>query len=275
MTKCILGITILLALAITTPSFAAGLEEMYIYPYVEYFSWREYSDGGSRIVKESGPIFGAGSAATLNLYGKSLILRGKAEIFGGQVDYDGQTQQDINPARSELPVKTDVAYFGGKLETDLGWRFSADSSSIEPFFGLGYRGWSRDLKSSSTTDRNGNPVFVGSSQETWHTLYTRFGLRGDYDVTNAVRIFAEAGAKYPLLNRNEANVAGSDVTVKPEQEWSAFAEAGLRYKWFRPSVYYEGFRFRRSPDVHQGGYIIWQPKSESDIVGLSLGIMFR
>jgi hypothetical protein len=61
------------------------------------------------------------------------------------------------------------------------------------------------------------------------------------------------------------------VTVKPGGRWSAFAELGAQYKWFRPSVFYEGFRYSDSPPSKG----LFQPKSDSDIIGVNLGFAFR
>ncbi|KAF0220347.1 MAG: hypothetical protein FD174_1248 [Geobacteraceae bacterium] len=277
--KHIIKIMAVLGLFAASPAFAAGLEELAVYPTFQYFTWEEFKDDGSRILKESGPLFGAGAAGRVDLYEKTLMLKFKGELFGGQVDYDGQTQQDPDPTVSELPVKTDAWYFGAKAEADLGWRFLVEKVSIEPFAGLGYRWWLRDIQGSTALDNTPqqNLVQVGGAKEIWQTLYTRFGARVDYLISDDWKVFWEAGAKYPVLNRNTAEVSGSgDVTVRPELEWSAFAEAGFKYKQFRPSFFYEGFRFSRSPSVPiGGGAAVFQPKSESDIFGVSLGWAFR
>lgn len=277
--KYIVGMVAALGLFMTSPAFAAGLEELYVYPSVQYFTWEELRDDGSRILKESGPLFGAGAAVKVDLYNKSLMLKGKGELFGGQVDYDGQTQTDPNPALSELPVKSDVTYIGTKEELDLGWRFNVRRVSVEPFAGLGHRWWIRDIHDSTAADKTPqrNPVRVSGATETWQTIYTRFGARADYLISDDWKLFGEAGAKYPVYNRNTADLqGGGDVTIKPGREVSAFAEASLKYRQFRTSLFYEGFRFSKSPVVPIGGNtVVFQPKSESDIFGISLGWAFR
>lgn len=286
--KHLIRIMALLGLLTASSAFAAGLEELSVYPTFQYFTWEEFKDDGSRILRESGPLFGAGAAGKLDLYQKSLMLKFKGELFGGQVDYNGQTQKlpDLpsppyspntpNP-QSEIPVKTNVGYFGAKAEADLGWRLRVEKASVEPFAGLGYRWWLRDIHNSTAVDRNGNLVSVGGATEIWQSLYTRIGARMGYPVSNNWQVFGEAGAKYPFLNRNTADVSGvGDVTVEPGEQWSAFAEAGFTYKRFRSSFYYEGFRFSRSPLVSIGGNrVIYQPESTSEIFGFNLGWAFR
>lgn len=263
------------ALLLASPCLAAGLEEISAYGYGGYFSWKEYDDGGSRLLKESGPIFGAGAAARVDLHQRILILHGKAELFGTVVNYDGQTQAD-DPEFSNRPVDSDTRYFGAKLEGDLGWRFPFERGSLEPFFGLGYRTWLRDIDNSTATTDTGVRFPVSGATEYWDTIYTRYGLKGEFSLGSDTALFMEAGAKYPLYTRNEAeDTPAGDVTIEPRAEWSAFAELGIRHKAFRPSIFYEGFRFKRSHNEAQAGYLIWQPKSESDIVGISLAYIFN
>lgn len=262
-----------LAFVLLTSTAAAGfcteMEELHIYFNTEYFTWKEFASAGE--VKEDGPLFGAGGALKLGFLERSLTLKSKLELFGGIINYDGFSQRIDTATNSVVtsPSQTDADYFGVKVEEDLGWHIPLGKASIEPLFGIGYRWWRRDIQAG--VDAAGNAV--SETVEYWHNLYTRFGLRGDYRLSPDLLIFAEGGAKYSFLNRNEA---GNGVTVDPGEEWSAFAELGLKYGNFRPSFFYEGFRFARSPSVPiGGGFFVFQPKSESDIFGLSLGYAFR
>lgn len=266
-------------LALTSPAFAAEkdvVEEWYLYPSVQYFTWEEFS-GGKRLLKEEGALFGFGGGARFDLYRKSLMLKVNGELFGGVVDYRGQTQNLDDPSQDERPLRTDVVYFGTKLESDLGWRMPTPAGSFEPFAGLGYRWWLRGLEDSTATDTSGNPFPVGGYTEVWHTIYTRLGLRWNHAVDSDFSLFAEGGGKYPFLNRNLVDYPGADtVTIKPEPRWSGFAEIGARYGRFRPALFYEGFRFGQSPAVPIGGGLaLLQPKSDSDIFGINLGWAFR
>lgn len=285
----LIGLLLLLGILASAPTFAkaSSLEEFYIYPFVEGFIWKEF-DGGKELLKETGPLFGLGAAASIDLHNKALILKAKSDIFGGQVDYDGQTQSFfldpstglVDPTKENRPLKTNVNYIGFRLEGDLGWRFSSAKTSLEPFAGLGYRWWRRDIQGSTSIDTNGIPFPVGSSTEEWQSAYTKVGLRFDSNINPDTRLFAEAGGKYPFYTSNYAN----PTTVEPKGELSAFAELGMRYKWFRPSLFYEGFKYAKSNEVATGTVVIggvphtlavFQPESESHIFGLNLGIAFR
>jgi hypothetical protein len=249
------------------PSFAAetgGLNELYIYPSFQYFQWEEFH-AGQRLLRETGPLFGIGAAVGLEGpkldASNSLTLKAKAELFGSVVDYDGHAQ-DLQTGE-EFPLKTDVTYFGTKGEIDLGWRYTLGSLYMEPFGGAGIRWWLRDL--------HDTPTATGY-EEDWLSAYARVGLRGGFNVARDVRVFAEAGAKYPFYTSNNIDFPGvGSVTVKPGGRWSAFAELGAQYKWFRPSVFYEGFRYSDSPPSKG----LFQPKSDSDIIGVNLGFAFR
>jgi hypothetical protein len=279
-----------LAVAVLFPAFAAspvfaghfgGVEEWSLYPSFQFFTWEEFQDSGARILKEDGLLVGAGGTVRLDLYDKKLMLKVKGELFGGDVDYNGQTQVNSNLALSERPVKTDVIYFGAKTEADVGWRFPAGQLAIEPFAGLGYRWWLRSIESSTSLDANGLPFAVGGYTEFWQSFYGRLGARLNCRVSGDFSIFAEGGGKYPFYNGNEADYPGTGmVTIEPGREWSGFAEIGATYKRFRPSIYYEGFRFSRSATVSAFSTIenrvigLFQPRSTSEIFGVTLSWIF-
>ncbi len=226
---------------------------------------------------EEGPLFGVGGGAKFSFYRKNLMLKVQGEMFGGDVHYRGETQQNANQAVSRLPVKTSVVYFGSKLDTDIGWRLQQAEWGVEPFSGIGYRWWFRSLEDSTTVDTNGNQVAVSGYTEFWQTLYARVGTRGSYSPSADVVFFAEVGGKYPFLNRNSADPLGTGtVTVDPEPRWSLFSEIGVRYGKLRTTLFYEGFRFGQSPPVSAGPAVaVLQPKTDSDIYGITIGWAFK
>jgi len=271
--------SLMLLLCSPLPAAASRLEEFVLYPFVQHFNWEEFDSQGGRILEESGPLFGVGTLLRIDLHEGLLMLQAKGELFGGNVDYEGQTQFDPDdPAVSEIPVNTDVDYFGTRIEGDFGLRLGGEAKgSIEPFVGLGYRYWIRDLNDSVAVDRNGDLVGVGGYTEEWQSLYTRWGMRGAYAFDEDFKLFAEVGGKYPLYNENRVDYfSENDVTIKPGEQFSSFAEAGFRLDRFRATVFYEGFKFKRSPLVHAGGGdFLLQPESKSEIIGISLGYCFQ
>lgn len=260
--------------ALAAPRFG-GMTELYLYPYIQYFHWEEES-GGRKLLTESGPIYGIGTAVGLNLLqtdtSGSLFLKTKGELFGGVIDYDGETQ-----APSSLPVKTDVTYVGGKGELNLGWSFPAGRFALQPFSGIGYRIWLRDLHDSSTTDRNGQVLQVQGYTEVWESAYTKLGLALSHSFDNGVRLFLEGGVSYPFYNTNSVDIVGNGtVTVRPDGRWSAFGEAGIRTGKVRTAIFYQGYRTDQSPAVRiNQSLAILQPRSTEDVVGVSIGYCFR
>ena len=269
----------ILMLFFASPAFAgqSGLVEEWsiLFPSFHYFTWEEFKPTGPRILKEEGLLVGAGGAARFNLYDKKLMLKLKGELFGGNVHYNGQTQFNTDSTRSERPARTDVIYFGTKAESDLGWRSTMGPVAIEPFAGLGYRWWLRALQETTALDTGGSSFPVGASTEYWMSFYSRLGARAAWNIGKDFTLFAEGGGKYPFYNENRADSGVGRVTVKPGSEWSAFGEIGATYKRFRPTLYYEGFRFSQSNVVPIGNNTgVLQPKSESDVFGINLDWVF-
>ncbi len=260
---CSFIITILFAfsLGLYSEPVADADTETDIYLKIEGFTWKEYDGGGSQLLKESGLINVVGGSVRSEMEG-APILRAKAELFGGTVDYDGQTQ-------TGTPAKTDTNYAGLKVEGSLGWKFVVtEKASLEPFAGFGYRWWQRDIQ---------NTVYAAGYEEIWSSFYVQLGVHGDHTFSEQLKAFAEAGVKLPVSNRNKVDlqvIGLSTVTVKPGNEASVFAEAGLKWTSFKASLFYEGMRFSKSDPVTVSNYQVWQPESRADILGVNVGMEF-
>ncbi|WP_041434533.1 hypothetical protein [Thermodesulfatator indicus] len=102
-----------------------------IYASVSGFTWEEYEQG-DKLLQESGPLYGLGLQLSKPL-SRDFRAHTKVELFGGQVDYDGQTWGGD-------PVQTKVTYFGYKFEGNLGLPFwLTPRVTVEPFFRCGYK----------------------------------------------------------------------------------------------------------------------------------------
>lgn len=239
----------------STPAITA--DEVEVYLKTESFTWKEFNDNGAQLLKETGVLYSLGGLVKSDIT-KSLTFKGKSELFGGRVDYDGQTW-------GGTPVETNTDYFGFKTEGDVSWKFMERGKSfLRPFAGLGYRGWQRDLKSTDSA--------IGY-RENWRSLYVRLGVRGDYVFIEQLRISAETGIKLPIYNENEVDYLGS--TVKPGTEASVFAEVGLKWAMLKVNVFYEGMRFSKSDPVAVNGFQILQPESKADMLGVNIGMVFQ
>lgn len=241
-------------------SSSALANEFDVYAKAESFTWKEY-DNGTQILKESGPIYGIGATGKFYIRDK-LTIKPKVELFGGTIDYDGQACNIMSGIC--FPSKTDTDYVGIKTEVDLGLKFMPFGSlSIGPFAGLGYRYWERDIKSTA----NATGII-----EKWSSYYTRVGALLDLNISKVWKMFAEGGVKLPVYNENR--VDNYDVTVKPGEKPSFFAEIGTKISILKTSIFYEGMRFSKSPDVYKGTFRYWQPESKADMYGINIGISF-
>lgn len=253
-------------------AFAGPQPEVRPYFAAQYFTWSEYDSGGARLLKESGPLVAAGARLELPLTHllQHVLLRSKAELFGGKVNYSGQTQ-GANP----IPVDTDVIYFGVDLGFDVGPKIQRDDWYLYPFAGLDYRGWYRMLQDSTS----GN-VAVSGYTEDWETGSGRFGIRYGKELPRQRSLFVEGGAKYPFYVGNTVEfVEAGKVTFRPRGLWSAFGEVGFRSDRLEVAATYEGFRYAESPQVivRTGStppQFFFQPDSDSDIWGLRVGLRF-
>ncbi|MBU5614392.1 hypothetical protein [Geomonas azotofigens] len=254
---------VVIVLCCALPAAAATLEELTPYFSTQYFTWQERING-RRLLKEEGPLFSVG-ARVGSVTDASLTLRGKGELFGAEVGYRGETQ-----APDPAPVRTHVTYLGANAEVDVGYRLRSAALVVEPFGGLGYRYWLRDLQDSSTPD--GTPV--SGYTEAWTMGYGRVGARAATTAAG-VKMTACGGAKYPFYVGNTVDFAGSgETTFRPKGRWSGFAEAGASYRSLSLNLYYEGFRFHQSDLKMVQGTAYFQPDSSSDIFGMRLGWTF-
>lgn len=253
----------LLVVSSALPAAAVTLEELTPYFSPQYFTWQERING-QRLLKEEGPLFAVGARVGA-VTGSSVALRGRVELFGSEVGYRGQTQ-----APDPAPIHTRVTYLGTKSEADLGYRVQAGLLALEPFGGLGYRYWLRDLQDTSTSDG----TQVSGYTETWNLGYYRLGARVAGSFAGA-KCMAEAGGKRPFHTGNTVDFAGSGTTTfRPKGRWSGFAEAAFRQGHLEAAVFYEGFRFAASDARMAAGTAYFQPESSSDIFGLRLGWAF-
>jgi len=228
----------------------------------ESFTWKEFINDRQE-VKESGILYGVGYAYERE-FDSHVTLRPAAEVFFGRVDYDGHTM-------AGEPATTSVDYWGVKLQGEVGRRYRpGEGFYTEPFAGLGFRAWLRDIKNGSTASGTGTTGYT----EEWITLHARLGLRTGVDFSGTSAWFAEAGVKLPLYNQNTAYLSsagvGPDVTMHPGRRSSLFAETGVKIARFKASLFYDGLRFSAS-DVSSGYY---QPKSTEDVYGIKAGLVF-
>ena len=231
---------------------------------VERFRWREYS-AGARLLEESGPRYHAGAVwrrpfAT----DERLILQVQGSLYFGRVDYDGQA---CTLSGSCVPFMTDADYRGLTVDAMVARRFGGESGG-EVFGGGGVDTWRRSIKG------RGN---VQGATEDWTVLFVSVGGGGFWTAPTA-RFHLQAGLKYPIYTQNLPDAY--DVVLEPKGRTSLFARfatdflSGGKPQWGL-GIYYDSYRFGESDKERSGSVLIWQPKSNQDVLGLYATIYLR
>ncbi|MFP3980387.1 MAG: hypothetical protein ACLFUY_03255 [Desulfobacterales bacterium] len=245
--------------------FAAAQFEAY--GKIEHFTWNEYVSG-EELLEESGPIYGAGGSVRLPIT-QIVSAKFRGELFGGRVDYDGQTTP------GEYPLSSDTDYAGIKLEADVGVDLVAgEKSELGPFAGFGARVWQRDIQGNFFWNPDDQKTeYARGVTERWRNYYARAGINGAHAFSSRLEAFVTAGVKIPIYTENEAELTDSVfISLEPGNRLSGFAEAGLEIGMVKVSIFYEGLRFSESDRLAFGDY--YQPKSEADIFGINAGVTF-
>ncbi len=212
------------------------------YTRVEYFHWNE-KVAGADFVNESGTLF------TLGYQRQFGIERIRAEMFGGEVHYDGYGQFDGNGVNETLPSNT--GYLGLRGEYEMIWEPAAWQGRIAFLGGLGSRFWFRDLHDGTTPD--GNPVY--GYEETWWTFYPYLGAETHFPLRQNLDLYSESRVGATVLTYDYATIGDRPVWPKPGV--MANVEIGLRYTHFFAALRGEVMRWEDS-SVVQGAY---QPRS--------------
>jgi len=233
---------------------------------VEYFRWQEFDSRGRRLLTEQGPRYvmeafvGNGfRRGWLPLYG--IKLRG----YVGDVDYDGQDSNRIF-------TSSDTTYRGWNVETQTGVRVPiAGTFSLDMLLAAGIDDWRRDIDNS--INANGDPV--GGFAENYTVKYGRIGL-GALWRAGRVHHYLQVGAKRPWSIDEDPGAL--NISLSPGKKWSAYLSYEMRFRrlWVgRPFIrlYYDSFRFSKSPSEQPQGTTLFvhQPESDLDMLGVSFG----
>jgi hypothetical protein len=219
------------------------------YARIDWFYWRETS-GSTRWDDESGAL------ATLGFLQRSEDTRLRLEIFGGEVNYDGQTMIGT-------PFTTYTSHFGFQGQYDLLWGLRQDPDSGLTL-GLGTRLWNRKI--ADGTDQAGNSV--EGYDETWWTVYPCIGLETRGALGTMGQWFGTANFGVTVFTLEHVPAFSVDLYPKPGP--LVQAELGIQTQRFLLSAYLQMMQFYTSDTV--GGYN--QPDSLLLTIGLNGGVRF-
>ena len=237
------------------------------YTRVDYFHWNERT-GGSDFVNENGTLFTLGYTRQIG------IERFRAELFGGDVHYQGFDQTDT----TLIPLTSNTGYLGLRGEYEMVLAPAVWDGRFALLLGVGSRFWIRDLHDG--TDDQGNPV--SGYQETWWTIYPYLGLETHRHLSDELDLYSESRIGTTALTYQFATTAygWADPTTQsvfiaqrplwPRPGVFANVEIGLRGPRFFIAGRAEVMSWAQSSDV-QGSD---QPNSVMFTAGGRLGFMF-
>jgi hypothetical protein len=154
---------------------------------------------------------------------------------------------------------------------------------VEPFFGLGYRWWRRDI--------SGDAGYV----EYYQQIYGRLGIRTEQDLNNNVKLRMSLSVDPQLWAREQIDLSGfafvdgssglriqgQDVTLQNGLRPGWTAEIGLGFGSVDLTGYWQAVRLGESDGVvcftssdATVQVLCNQPESTQDILGLRLGVAF-
>lgn len=252
----------LLALLMLTTHVAAT--EVDISAGSESFLWQEFADNGEQYLEETG-LRHFVDIQGVNHYHPLWSTGFAARFYSGVVDYDGQTMDGD-------PVITEVDYNGMRFELGLFRRVG--NLAMQPGQGqwwldfvLGNDMWRRYLRDTALSD--GSPV--SGYTERYSSIYGRLGA----NYINPLGLSAAFGAKLPFYTEEEVKLAGDTLLLNPEGRLSLYARLGyaLSAAWGL-SIAYDSYRFAKSDEVQNGGYLYHQPESSQDTLAFAAHFRF-
>jgi hypothetical protein len=243
-------------------------EELEVAAGAEYFQWQEFSDGGSRLLEETGPRYFI-EVAGANPLNPDWQVDFGGRFYSGTVYYDGRTQPP-----SSIPVTSDTDYNGFRAEFGFTRNIRAGIEAVDARwlirFALGLDQWRRSLQDSALPDGR----TVSGYMERYASTYAKLGASYLREGVWSIGL----GAKAPFHTSEKiGNFPGVNetVTLNPEGQLSLFADLSyfLTAQW-RVAIGYDSYRFARSDPVAVGGLAFTQPESTQDTLSLALHYRF-
>ncbi len=218
--------------------------EVYVTP--RYFLWEEFNSSGDKLLDESGFLLALGMRGDLS------FLTGGLEIYGGTVNYDGQTQAGD-------PVQTDTGYLGLSAAAGL-WFERGEYVRLRGEVLYSSELWVRDIRSTQNA--------LGY-KETWFYDSVDLGLRiasGGFYTFGRYRYMV--GNAYM-----QASLAGVPE-LRPKRGPAYELGVGVKGQDYGVELSYSYTKFNRSdPKPYGSGYVL-QPESVRRTVSLRFSAFF-
>lgn len=240
---------------------------------LDVFRWREY-EAGQRLLAETGTRYRL-RASLDSLTGRSrgLVHSVAVSLHGGTVDYDGQ---DTNGRF----VGSRTAYRGGQVDGWLAYRHPVRGGrlAMDVGGGLDWARWERDIRSG----RNALGEQVGGFAETYEVATARAGVSLLRPGATGLAQRVAFGLRLPLDVKERVTVRGERIRLAPTRNPAPWAEwelslapaAGGQPFGTYLRLHWQQHRFGRSPARQTTRFMVWQPKSRMDELGIAIGRRF-
>ena len=232
---------------------------------LEYFRWQEFLSNGQRLLTEQGPRavlrldYDAGARLP-----QRYILRFRAKAYAGLVDYNGQDSNGYFVASD-----TDYRGLQGELQVGLRRQLSAQRS-LALMTAVGADVWRRRIADSS----NSLAQPVSGFLEDYRLTFARIGLASEHRQGRYLTTFA-LGLRRSLSVDEDITISAQALRLHPGRNWSAYAGMTFQSGRRQIEISYEGLRFDPSAAVlTAGSVLVWQPRSEADIITISFAYLF-
>jgi len=247
---------------------------------LELFRWQEFGEDNTRLLTEQGQrVYFRFSRNNDARQTTGTLYHLTGSLYGGDVEYDGQTQSfDPNVRKEETGYfsAANVDYAGASGELGAGYRFTDFiwGRSLDLVAGVGIDSWTREIANGISSQ--GETVL--GLVEDYKIAYSRAAI-GMESRKLFWRTQWRAGIKYPFFTKETLDTPS--VELEPEGRPSAFfmyrvqltQNSTLNEGTFIYFVY-DSYRFAKSPVAASGNFLFRQPRSSMDVVSLSIGRAF-
>lgn len=244
---------------------------------VEKFNWSEYNSRGRELLEESGLRYTiGGNYDNLRRLNSGAVFSLAGKLYAGAVDYDGETQI------TATPVQSTTNYLGLQFDALGGYRFARRLHGLDLLGGAGLDFWRRSIDGTYVPGVGQ----VSGADEDYYVFFAKLGL-GYFHEMGKARHYLQAGIKYPFFVYEKAYSSRSDdLTLKPKGRPSLFAKYQMEFgsamrNHFGLTFYYDRYRFDQSDIVVETaggvptGFVVWQPESHQNTLGVQLAYYFR
>lgn len=261
-------------LLIAAPTFASHTQGVFVDADMRLFDFAEFDDSGSRMVSETGWVYGANTRIAYEW--DDIITSAKLSLFSGAVRYDGHTQAGVPHQTTTVQAIEEYEFTVGKIYDS--WS-AADFVVI--YGGLGLHRWERDIKN------KGN---IAGQYELYQWGYLHVGAEG-FIVKKA------RGSWMVQLKLLRSFMPNMYVKLKTTEFGGKTLKLGSHYgarlalpysyhfsrRWeVRFEPYFEAWELGRSPHYQlddKQGYTtdvgIHEPRSSSHFYGFNIGALFN